>query len=122
MGLEKLDFATQQVNTMQKELEDLQPILAASQAETDQLMQVIQAKLPSVEATRAEVSKDAAIAQEEANKCQAQKDDVEADLAEAIPVLNDVRTIIWASSHEMLVMLTALCFVSIIGYQSFGHH
>ena len=44
-----------------------------------------------MEVTRAEVSKEAAIAQAEADKCQAQKDDVEADLAEAIPVLNEVR-------------------------------
>lgn len=46
-GLEKLEFATQQVNTMQKELEDLQPVLAESQEATGKLMEVIQAKLPS---------------------------------------------------------------------------
>ena len=41
VGLQKLEFATQQVNQMQKELEDLQPVLASSQAETDQLMKVL---------------------------------------------------------------------------------
>lgn len=46
-----------------------------------------------VEATRAEVGKDAAAAQVEADKCQAQKDDVEADLAEAMPVLAEVRPV-----------------------------
>lgn len=46
MGLDKLEFATQQVNTMQKELEDLQPVLEQSQESTRQLMEVIQAKLP----------------------------------------------------------------------------
>lgn len=46
VGLEKLEFATQQVNTMQKELEDLQPVLEQSQEATRQLMEVIQAKLP----------------------------------------------------------------------------
>jgi dynein heavy chain, axonemal len=76
---------------MQKELEDLQPVLAQSQEETAELMGVIQAKLPSVEVTRAEVSKDAAAAQIEADKCQGQKNEVEADLAEAMPVLNEVR-------------------------------
>ena len=55
VGLEKLEFATVQVNTMQKELEDLQPVLAQSQEATAKLMQVIQAKLPSVEVTRTQV-------------------------------------------------------------------
>ena len=63
-------------------------------------MQVIQDKLPGVEVTRAEVSKDAAAAQAEADKCQAQKDDVEADLAEAMPVLNEV-------SHGQVIALDA---------------
>jgi dynein heavy chain, axonemal len=96
VGLEKLEFATQQVNTMQKELEDLQPVLAQSQVATNQLMEVIQSKLPGVEVIRAQVSKEAAAAQAEADKCQAQKDEVEADLAEAMPVLNEVG--LWMAS------------------------
>ncbi len=42
VGLEKLEFATQQVHRLQKELEALQPVLAQSQKDTADLMDVIQ--------------------------------------------------------------------------------
>ena len=89
VGLEKLEFATVSVNNMQKELVDLQPVLARSQVETDELMEVIQNKLPGVEVKKAEVNGAAEIAQAEADKCQEQKDGVKADLDEAMPALND---------------------------------
>jgi len=87
VGLEKLEFATQQVNTMSAELEALQPSLRVSQADTAELMKVIEARLPGVEETRAVVSKEAAIANAEAAKVGAVKAECEADLAVAIPVL-----------------------------------
>jgi dynein heavy chain len=86
-GVEKVDFATENVQTMQKELEDLQPVLADAKIKTDNLMADIQEKLPGVEKTRADVSKDAAIAEGEATVCKGQKESVEADLAKAIPAL-----------------------------------
>ena len=89
IGLEKLDFATVSVNNMQKELTDLQPVLERSQKETDELMEVIQAKLPGVQAKQAEVGAEAAVAQAEADKVNAEKESVEGDLAEAMPALND---------------------------------
>lgn len=46
VGLEKLGFASSQVAAMQKQLTDLQPVLAKSQEETDALMEQIQLKLP----------------------------------------------------------------------------
>ena len=45
VGLEKLEFAASQVAAMQKELTDLQPVLAQSQKDTDALMVQIQEKL-----------------------------------------------------------------------------
>ncbi len=86
-GLQKLDFATQQVHIMQKQLEALQPVLAKSQKETAELMEVIQKRLPGVEETRAVVKRDADIANVEAQKVAAVKEECEKDLSVAMPVL-----------------------------------
>ena len=87
VGLEKLTFASDQVNIMQKELEDLQPQLMESAAASEQLMKQIENKMPGVLQTRKIVSAEANIAQQEADIVKKQKDEVEADLAEAIPAL-----------------------------------
>lgn len=87
VGLEKLAFAADQVNRMQKELEDLQPELVKSAAATEELMGQIEEKMPGVMETRKVVSAEAAVAQGEADIVQQQKNEVEADLAEAIPAL-----------------------------------
>jgi dynein heavy chain len=87
VGLEKLAFAAQQVNTMQEELAELQPELIASAEATEVLMGQIEEKMPGVMETRKVVSAEAAIAQGEADVVMSQKADVEADLAEAIPAL-----------------------------------
>lgn len=87
VGLEKLAFAAEQVNTMQKELADLQPELRSSAQATEVLMGQIEEKMPGVLETRKVVSGEAAVAQAEADIVQAQKDEVEAELAEAIPAL-----------------------------------
>jgi dynein heavy chain len=87
VGLEKLAFASSQVNTMQDELAALQPELIASAHATEKLMVVIEEKMPGVMETRKVVSAEAAVAQGEADIVMAQKESVEADLAEAIPAL-----------------------------------
>lgn len=87
-GLEKLAFAAEQVNKMQKELEDLQPELVRSAAATEELMGQIEQKMPGVMETRKVVSAEAEVAQREADIVEKQKNEVEADLAEAIPALN----------------------------------
>jgi dynein heavy chain len=89
VGLEKLAFAADQVNTMQKELADLQPELLKSSEETTVLMGQIEEKMPGVMATRKIVTAEAEIAQGEADLVTAQKNEVEADLAVAIPALED---------------------------------
>ena len=50
-------------------------------------MDQVQAKLPGVQETQKAVAADAAVAQGEADVCNAQKADVEGDLAEALPAL-----------------------------------
>jgi dynein heavy chain len=88
VGLEKLAFAAANVKDMQKQLTDLQPVLAKSQKETNELMKEIEAKLPGVQAQQELVGREAAAAQKEADVCAAMKAECEADLAEAIPILN----------------------------------
>jgi dynein heavy chain len=87
VGLDKLAFAGEQVNTMQAELADLQPELIRSAEATEILMGQIADKLPGVMEIREKVSAEAAVAQKEADIVGEQKDSVEADLAEAIPAL-----------------------------------
>lgn len=87
VGLEKLAFAAEQVNSMQKELEDLQPELLKSATASEELMAQIEQKMPGVMEVRKTVSAEAAVAQGEADIVNAQKNEVEADLAEAIPAL-----------------------------------
>jgi dynein heavy chain, axonemal len=86
-GLDKLDFAAEQVATMQQELTDLLPVLADSQVKTNELMETIQKKLPGVQEMQKTVGQEAAVVQVEADKCNAMKSECEADLAEAIPLL-----------------------------------
>jgi dynein heavy chain, axonemal len=89
VGLDKLAFAADQVNSMQKELADLQPDLVESAAASEELMKVIQLKMPAVMETRRVVTEEAVVAQMEADKVQKQKNEVEADLAVAIPALEE---------------------------------
>jgi dynein heavy chain len=89
VGLEKLDFAAQNVKTMQQELTELQPVLRESKKETNELMAKIEHKLPGVKKKQEEVGKETAAAQGDADRCAHMKADCEADLAEAIPILND---------------------------------
>ena len=76
-----------QVHRLQKELEALQPVLATSQKDTADLMDVIQKRLPGVEETRAVVKRDADIANAEAEKVAATKQECEDDLSVAMPIL-----------------------------------
>ncbi|TMW55097.1 hypothetical protein Poli38472_013859 [Pythium oligandrum] len=89
VGLEKLQFAEQNVSVMRKELEELQPVLDQSKKDTDILMEEIKSKLPGVEVKRGEVQADVAVADASKAICEQQKASVEADLAEAIPALEE---------------------------------
>ena len=88
-GLEKLAFAAEQVETMQKELTDMIPVLEDSTKKTQALMATIEEKLPGVTKMKDSVGKEAAIIQVEADACAAMKKSCEDDLAVAIPLLED---------------------------------
>jgi dynein heavy chain len=92
VGLEKLAFATSQVETMEIELVALQPVLRVSQAETAELKKALEAALPGVMETRKVVGADTAVAEEEAAKVGTVKKDCQADLDAALPILANALT------------------------------
>jgi len=87
IGLEKLLATEESVAGMQQELVDLQPKLVQSSKETDEALVVIAAETEEADKVRSVVSKEEAIASNEAAKVQAIKDECEGDLAEAMPML-----------------------------------
>ncbi|XP_077435277.1 dynein axonemal heavy chain 7 isoform X3 [Vanacampus margaritifer] len=87
VGLEKLESAASQVATMQVQLEALQPELIETCKMVDQM--VIQVERESAEAAETEkvVMMDEAVTNEQAMAAKAIKDECEADLAVAMPIL-----------------------------------
>ncbi|VDP06353.1 unnamed protein product, partial [Schistosoma margrebowiei] len=88
-GLEKLEFASNEVGKMQIELRNLQPLLIETSIETDKLLHKIAQESVEVEAQREIVASDEMIANQSASISKAIKDECESDLAEAMPILND---------------------------------
>lgn len=87
VGLEKLDSAAAQVATMQVELEALQPQLRVASKQVDEMMVVIEKESLEVAKTEKIVKADEAVANEQAMAAKAIKDECDADLAEALPIL-----------------------------------
>ena len=88
VGLEKLSSAASQVDGMKEQLVALQPQLQVAQKETDEAMVEIEASSKDVAEQQKIVAADEAVANEQAQAAKAIKDECDADLAEAIPVLN----------------------------------
>uniref|UniRef100_UPI003AAEEA19 dynein axonemal heavy chain 7 n=1 Tax=Centroberyx gerrardi TaxID=166262 RepID=UPI003AAEEA19 len=87
VGLEKLESAAAQVATMQVELEALQPQLLVASKEVDEMMVVIEHESVEVAETEKVVKVDEAVANEQAMAAKAIKDECDADLAIAMPIL-----------------------------------
>ena len=88
-GLDKLEFAAQEIGKMKEELMRLQPQLLATGQETDALLARVAKDTVEVEAQRTLVASDQLLANQQAAAAQSIKDECEADLAEALPILND---------------------------------
>lgn len=88
VGLEKLDSAESQVSVMQASLEALQPQLVVAAAKVEQTMKIVQAESEEAAVVEKTVMEDEDIANEQAKAAQAIKDECDADLAEAMPILN----------------------------------
>ncbi|CAL8266095.1 unnamed protein product [Lota lota] len=87
VGLEKLESAAAQVASMQVELEALQPQLRVASKEVDELMVVMEHESAEVAETEKVVKVDEAVANEQAMAAKAIKDECDADLAIAMPIL-----------------------------------
>ncbi|XP_060945031.1 dynein axonemal heavy chain 7 [Limanda limanda] len=87
VGLEKLESAANDVATMQVELEALKPQLLVASKEVDEMMVVIEHESVEVAETEKVVKVDEAEANEQAMAAKAIKDDCDADLAVAMPIL-----------------------------------
>lgn len=87
VGLDKLESASDQVAGMQAELEALQPQLQEAKKQVAEMMVVIEKDSKEVAAQEKIVKADEAVANKQAKDAQAIKDECDADLAEAIPIL-----------------------------------
>ncbi|XP_058156420.1 dynein axonemal heavy chain 7 [Dasypus novemcinctus] len=87
VGLDKLESASSQVATMQTELEALHPQLKVASKEVDEMMAIIERESIEVAKTEKIVKADETIANEQAMAAKAIKDECDADLAEALPIL-----------------------------------
>lgn len=105
-GLDKLDFASQEIGKMKEELVRLQPQLLATGAETDALLARVAKDAVEVEAQRTIVASEQLAANQQAAAAQAIKDECEADLAEALPILNDALASLDTLKQSVSVMKT----------------
>ncbi|KXZ48211.1 DHC-9 protein [Gonium pectorale] len=87
IGLEKLNVTEESVTGMKEELIALQPQLEESTRQTAAAMEVISKESVEADKVKQVVSKEEAIASAEAATVKAIKDECEADLAEAMPLL-----------------------------------
>ncbi|GCC28735.1 hypothetical protein chiPu_0007169 [Chiloscyllium punctatum] len=87
VGLEKLESAASQVATMQAELEALQPELIVASSAVDEMMIIIEKESIEVSRTEEIVKADEIIANDQAMAAKAIKDECDADLAQALPIL-----------------------------------
>ncbi|XP_073074509.1 dynein axonemal heavy chain 7 isoform X1 [Manis javanica] len=87
VGLDKLDSAASQVATMQLELEALHPQLKVASKEVDEMMVIIERESVEVAKTEKIVKADETVANEQAMASKAIKDECDADLAGALPIL-----------------------------------
>ena len=88
VGLEKLESAASQVSVMKQELTDLQPQLVEASKEVDDIMVIIERESIEVAKVEKVVKADEAVANEQAEAATAIKNECDADLAEAMPILN----------------------------------
>jgi dynein heavy chain len=86
-GVDKLTTTGAQVADMQEQLRALQPVLAKTQVEVDEMMVQITKDKAAAAITKEAVTKEETAANEKATATQAIADDAQRDLDEAIPAL-----------------------------------
>ncbi|KAK2839526.1 hypothetical protein Q5P01_013266 [Channa striata] len=108
VGLEKLQSAADQVATMQVELEALQPQLLVASKEVDEMMVVIQHESVDVAEIEKVVKGDEAVANEQAMAAKAIKDECDADLAEAMPILESALAALNTLTTQDITMVKSM--------------
>ncbi|CAH1117610.1 unnamed protein product [Phaedon cochleariae] len=88
VGLEKLQSAGAEVSVMQASLAALEPQLVIATAKVEETMKIVEAESAEAAEVEKTVQEDEAVANEQAKAAQAIKDECDADLAEAMPILN----------------------------------
>ena len=88
IGLDKLESAASQVGDMQVNLRNLQPQLIVASKEVDEIMVVVEKETIEVAKVEKVVKADEEVANEQARVAKAIKDDCDADLSKAMPILN----------------------------------
>ncbi|XP_067125606.1 dynein axonemal heavy chain 7-like isoform X2 [Centruroides vittatus] len=88
VGLEQLAHAAGQVSDMQKYQIELQPKLVEANQNVENIMTQINAESAEVEKVEERVKEDQILANEKAKKAASIKEECDADLAEAMPILN----------------------------------
>jgi dynein heavy chain len=88
-GLNKLDETSRTVDELRLNLEHLQPQLEVSSVETSRLMVILKKEEKIAQLQREVVDREASVCAETAQVSQALKDECEADLAKALPLLED---------------------------------
>ncbi|XP_073998898.1 dynein heavy chain at 62B isoform X2 [Rhodnius prolixus] len=89
VGLEKLEFAADQVTIMQTDLEELRPKLKTAVDESLKRLATVEAEKAVVDQTAATMRADEKLANLKAEESNALKIECEQDLAKAIPILED---------------------------------
>ncbi|GBP22696.1 Dynein heavy chain 7, axonemal [Eumeta japonica] len=88
-GLDKLDQAASAVSIMQRDLNDLKPQLIVMAEKSVRMMQQIEVETAEADRAAAQVREDQKVANIQAAAAQELKSDCEADLALALPILED---------------------------------
>lgn len=88
IGLEKLDSAASQVSVMQNELTKLQPALIEASRQVEDIVRKVEKESIEVADVEKVVKADEAQAGEQAAAAMAIKQECDAELAEALPLLN----------------------------------
>ncbi|KAM8856216.1 dynein axonemal heavy chain 7 [Spinachia spinachia] len=108
VGLEKLESAADQVASMQVELEALQPQLRVASKQVDEMMVVIEHESVEVAKTEKVVSVDEAVANEQAMAAKAIKDECDAELAEAMPILESALSALNTLTNQDITVVKSM--------------
>ncbi|KAG8227082.1 hypothetical protein J437_LFUL007419 [Ladona fulva] len=87
VGIEKLENASSQVSDMERELKDLQPQLIEASSQVEEMMNKVELESKQVSEVEKVVKGDEALAKEQAKVAEGIRNECNADLAEAMPIM-----------------------------------